>query len=102
MSTSKLIALAATLALAVPALAQHNEHGHAGGTPPPPASHFPSGPPRGPMPNRPVGAPPPAPHPGGGVVVPPPPPAHAVAPRPPVVREPIPREQRPHVDKDTH
>src|SRR5690348_9796880 len=84
----------------------------------PPPAHFPSGPPRGPMPAPHPVAPPPA-HPGGAVVVPPPPPGgHApppghpgggpvvVAPPPPAHqppgRQPPPREQWPHVDKDAH
>ena len=92
------IALAAPLALAAPAAAQHNEHGGTHVAVPPPAAHFPSGPPRGPVaaPPRPVAPPPRA---GGTVVVPPPPPAHQVAPPP---RQPIPHEQRPHVDCDAH
>ena len=92
----RLLAVAASLtwplAFAAPALAQHGEHGggeheHGGGTPPPPA-HFPSGPPHGPAPGRPV------------TVVPPPPAQHPIAPRPPV--QPVPREQRPHVERDAH
>jgi len=89
------------LALATPALAQHGEHEHEhehGGVAPPappaPPAHFPSGPPRGPAPGRPV------------TVVPPPPTQHPVAPRPvaprPPVVQPVPREQRPHVDRDAH
>jgi len=84
------------LALATPALAQHGEHEHERGgvAPPAPPAHFPSGPPRGPAPGRPV------------TVVPPPPTQHPVpprpvAPRPPIV-QPVPREQRPHVDRDAH
>jgi hypothetical protein len=80
-------AVAATFALLTPAYAQHGEHGGGSGG----GGHFPSGPPHGPTP---VHAPPPVahaptPHP---VAVPPPPPAGR--------REPIPHEQRPHVEPD--
>jgi hypothetical protein len=91
------IIAAASLMPSATALAQHEEH--RGG--PSPAAHFPAGPPRGPMPNRPVTVAPPAPR--AGVAVPAPPP-HEMAPRPPIARQPqpVPREQRPHVDQEGH